>query len=134
MLVAHHCLQDAATALEPVTITNHARSRLHHSIATHTHLLSSVLKMQGVTTISPHSPSAQANQEMILQLLQQRPHEARLYLALVLLYVSAGNWDAAATLLKSCLKMLPDWTEGSVMLGCPPPRHHSFCLRFGAKV
>jgi hypothetical protein len=77
--------------------------------------------MQGVPTISPHSPSAQATQETILQLLQQRPHEARLYLALVLLYVSAGSWDAAATLLKSCLKMLPDWTEGSVMLGCAPP-------------
>ena len=115
---AYHCLQDAASAVEPAAFTNQMRARLHHNIATHAHLLHAVLKMQGVPTSSHHAPCALSTQDGILQLLQQHPHESRLYLALVLLYAAAGSWDAAAALLKTCLKMLPDWTEGSVMLGC----------------
>lgn len=115
---AYHCLQDAAAALEPVTTTNHTRARLHHSIGTHTHLLHGVLKVQGAATGRSTGPSAQAAQDLILQLLQQQPHESRLYLALVLQYAAAESWDVAATLLKTVLKMVPDWSEGIVMLGC----------------
>jgi predicted Zn-dependent protease len=118
VLTAYHCLQDAATALEPVTTTNHTRARLHHNIGTHTHLLHGVLKLQGVAAGSARSASAPAVQDLILQLLQQQPHESRLYLALVLLYAAAGSWNQAAAMLKTVLKMLPDWTEGSIMLGC----------------
>jgi hypothetical protein len=115
---SYRCLQEAATSLEPVTTSNHARARLHHSIGTHTHLLHGVLKLQGVATGSSYGPSAQAVQDLIIQLLLQQPYESRLYLALVLQYAAADSWDVAATLLKTALKMVPDWTEGGVMLGC----------------
>jgi hypothetical protein len=106
-----------------MTTTNATRARLHHSIGAHTHLLRGVLKMQGEAA-GCSDVSAQAAQEHILQLLQQQPHESRLYLALVLLYAATDSWDVAATLLKTVLKMLPDWTEGSIMLGCVAAKHY----------
>lgn len=40
---------------------------------------------------------------------------------------AADSWDVAATLLKTALKMVPDWTEGGVMLGCDRKRSRLPC-------
>ena len=112
---------------EPVTTSNHARARLHHSIGTHTRRLHGALKVQGVATGSSNGPSAHVVQELIIQLLLQQPYESRLYLALVLQCAAADSWDVAATLLKTALKMVPDWTEGGVMLGCDRKRSRLPC-------
>jgi hypothetical protein len=67
VVAAYHCLQDAASSVEPAAFTNQMRARLHHNIATHTHLLHAVLKAQSVPTAIPHGPSALSAQDSILQ-------------------------------------------------------------------
>ena len=114
---AYRCIQDSAAALEPVPVNNHTRAHLQHNVLTHMYLLHAVMRMQGSLASSEDDHSAQAMQDLILQQLQRQPHEARLYIALVLLYAAADSWDAAAVLLKTCLRMLPRWSDGSVMLG-----------------